>query len=681
MNLKKLCLLALLASSSMVFATIDLRTTINPVYVDGSCEQTGIIQFVVSADDFKDASTSQPVYIRITLEKAARLCKTLVLSNESNVNAGALVADPIYLPIQFDGNTPANITAVPETVSIARWVQGEGAFWLKVQSPTVSWTNIGAPTNEVKVRWTVGISARTSWEQNKSEFDLGRSSLPSSTRDVTGLSTDDAVSTLICVDLRNSNLEPQPLPDNVSLLGFDPISYDFTTTGVDWDGAGNFAVNSETNIINGSLTFPSFSGDTEIGRGYDFTCSVAIPKNGTFPTAAALCLVPGSSSQQGSVADDGLVCMTNTVLVNVNCGAGWGFHEGSRVRLATETGTNYGFEVEIAGGNPVEYAPGLYQLRGSALDLSGASNSLPYGSISSGFSTAGGHLLTRDAEIQFAGPGVPGDITLTISATVCQWYQEDPVAVNLNICVFASNRDRADIIDLDPFNGIGSLSDGTDQERACDESLRKAGEVDWAFGNFVECRSSSCVRIFFQYLPQLRGSDNPEDVQFFTGLSYVNQGAAPLNAITAHIYESDGSYWTAEFPTLDVRNQATWLFKYNADLGSVAFTDTFGVLDPVIPVSQDGDLVFGDNRSSMFIEGCFEADDDRSGSLAVDLDGYLIIGNGSDNIGAYTARNFEISRFNRDPNQDGDLPTQYTKTREYNTQFMKEFAPSYRFQR
>ena len=676
MNLKKLCLLAILASSSMVFATIDLRTTINPVYIDGSCEQTGIIQFVVSADDFKDASTLQPVYIRITLEKAARLCKTLVLSNESNVNGGALVASPIYLPIQFDGNSPAVITAVPETVSIVRWVQGESAFWLKVQSPTVSWTNFGAPDNDTKVKWTVGISARTSWEQNKSEFDAGRANLPSSTRDVVGLTTDEAVSTLICVDLRNSNLEAAPLPDNVSLLGFDPISYDFTTTGVDWDGGVNFAVNSEANIINGSLTFPSFSGDTEIGRGYDFICTVNIPKGGTSPVAAALCLVPGSSTQQGTVAEDGLVCMTNTVLVDVNCAAGWGFHENSRVRLATESGTEYGFEVEFAGGSPVEYATGLYQLRSNALDFIGASNSQPYGSIAGSIITPGGHYLTRDAEIQYAEPeGVPGDIRLTISATVCQWYQEDPVDVNLNIAVYASNRDRNDIIDLPPFQGIGSLTDGTDQERACDASLRKAGEVEWFFGRFVECRSSSCVRIFFQYMPRFVDTDGG-DVDFFTGVSYVNQGVAPLNSVVAHIYESDGSYWTAELPELPVRNQHTWLFAYDADLGSVAFTDNLGGMDPVIPVSQDGDLVFGDNRSSMFIEGCFAADDDRSGDLAVDLDGYLIIGNGNENIGAYTARNFEISAYNRNPNQDGDLPTLYTKTREYN-KLMKEFAPNF----
>lgn len=675
MNLKKLCLLAILASSSMVFATIDLRTTINPVYVDGSCEQTGIIQFVVSADDFKDASTSQPVYIRITLEKAARLCKTLVLSNQTNVNAGALVASPIYLPIQFDGNTPATITAVPETVSIARWVRGESAFWLKVQSPTTSWTNIGAPTNEVKVRWTVGISARTSWEQNKSEFDIGRSSLPSSTRDVTGLGTEDAVSTLICVDLRNSNLEPAPLPDNVSLLGFDPISYDFTTTGVDRNGS-NFAANSETNIINGSLTFPSFSGDTEIGRGYDFTCSVAIPKGGTSPVSAALCLVPGATGQN-STADEGLVCVSNTVLLDVNCGAGWGFHENSRIRLATETGTNYGFEVAISNGAPVEFASGLYTLTGRSLDLLDASNSQAYGSIASSFSTPGGHVLTRNAEVQFAGPGVPGDIRLQVFATVCQWYQEDPTAINLAVSVYASNRDRNDIIDLDPFDGIGSLTDGTDQERACDASLRLAGQVEWAFGRFVECRSSSCVRIFFQYLPLFRNADGSE-VDFFTGVSYVNQGVAPLTQVTATIYESDGSKWTAELPELAVRNQDTWLLTYSAELGSVAFIDNLGVKDPVVPVSEDGDLILGDNRSSMFIEGCFVADNDRSGSLAVDLDGYLLIGNGDSNLGAYGARNFEISRFNRNPNQDGDLPTNYTKKREFNDKFMKEFAPNYR---
>jgi hypothetical protein len=138
-------------------------------------------------------------------------------------------------------------------------------------------------------------------------------------------------------------------------------------------------------------------------------------------------LVPGSSSQQGTVADDGLVCMTNTVLVDVNCGAGWGFHENSRVRLVTEADTEYGFEVEFSGGSPVEFASGLYQLRTSALDLIGASNSAPYGSIAGSIITPGGHYLTRDAEIQFAGPGVPGDIRLTISATFVSGIKKIPL--------------------------------------------------------------------------------------------------------------------------------------------------------------------------------------------------------------------------------------------------------------
>lgn len=85
MNLKKLCLLALMAAGSMVFATVDLRTTIRDVYVQGTCEETGIITFSVNGDDFQNASTAQPVYIRIRLDHAAVLCKSLVYSHASNV--------------------------------------------------------------------------------------------------------------------------------------------------------------------------------------------------------------------------------------------------------------------------------------------------------------------------------------------------------------------------------------------------------------------------------------------------------------------------------------------------------------------------------------------------------------------------------------------------------------------
>jgi hypothetical protein len=103
-------------------------------------------------------------------------------------------------------------------------------------------------------------------------------------------------------------------------------------------------------------------------------------------------------------------------------------------------------------------------------------------------------------------------------------------------------------------------------------------------------------------------------------------------------------------------------YLYGDAAGVVGFEDvTDGPGGPVIvPVSNDGDLVLGDHRSSMFVVGCIELFDSL-GASGADIDGYLLIGAGDSVTGAYPARNFEISRFDRDPDQDGDLPVQYDK--------------------
>ena len=171
------------------------------------------------------------------------------------------------------------------------------------------------------------------------------------------------------------------------------------------------------------------------------------------------------------------------------------------------------------------------------------------------------------------------------------------------------------------------------------------------------------MRIFFPYVPRLRDVDPTVAIDFWAGLSFVNQGTRTLNVIYANIYESDGSHWSVEFGPLAVRHQRTLLLI--DDGGTVGFDDMEGD-DFLVPVSEDGDLVLGDLRSSMFVVGCQVLDD--LGAGGADLDGYLLIGFDDFVSGAYTARNFEISIYDRDPDQDGDLPVQYDKAG-------RQFAP------
>lgn len=650
MNLKRICLLALFAAGSMVFATVDFRTTIRDVYVDGTCEETGIITFSVNGDDFPTASTATPVYIRLRLDHAAKLCKTLVWTRVGiDGNPDPVTVLPIFLPISFEENLLGDtIAALPETVSIVRWKRGEPEIWLKVQTPTDTWVaaggvSLGPPQNTRRVRWTIGVTARTSWEANQPQFMVGEANLPSATRTVVAPDMTTAVSTLICVDLTSSNLEPLPEPAELSILNFDPVSFDWTTTGVD----GPDAASTPAGIFLGPQVQTSYSVDTRIARGYDFICIGTMPDKVDPFVVAPLCLTPGSG-QFGQA--DGLVCITNTKRVRVNCGSSWGFHRFSVVHLETPIGSSYGFLVDLDDdGDPIDASDvepslpeNIYYLLDGALSLSIASSSAYGAQI---FSAQPGIFLTRDAEVQYTGVGVQGTIEFVITATVCMWYEEDPTDVVLDTTIFASNRDG--VLDDLPYNG-------PDQVRFCDPSLRLAYQFDWNFGRFVECRSISCARIFFQYVPRVFDTD------FFAGLAIVNQGSGDLTSVEGFIYEADGSSWDVDFGPLPLRNQKTYLYG-DAD-GVVGFEDvTDGPGGPVIvPVSNDGDLVLGDHRSSMFVVGCIELFDSL-GASGADIDGYLLIGAGDSVTGAYPARNFEISRFDRDPDQDGDLPVQYDK--------------------
>jgi hypothetical protein len=658
MNLRKLWVLALLASvSTMVLATVDLRTTIRDVFVEGSCEETGNITFSVTGDDFSNASTLEPVYIRLRLDHGAKLCKTLVWAN--SINPVDRTELPIFLPMNFEDRTALDFIAAPaETVSIVRWKAGEDEIWLRVQFPSGQWISRGgtflAPSSTVRVRWTMGISAFESWQQNEDDFLApGLANLPSATRDVLGLTPDDAVSTLICVDLTGSNLEPLPAPGEQSLLNFDPSAWDSSTQNV----LG--AVNS-SQIILGRQLSTSFSDDRVIARGYDFNCQVTLAKRP--PTAADLCAVT-VADQQG-VETFGVVCLSNNITVTVLCGRGWGFHQFSRVMLATEADAKYGFPVLDEGDvDPgIDRHPGNWiQLRSDAITLGGAAGSFPYAAASSVFPIQDGSLLAREARIQYLGTGTTGSFTFTLNATVCQWFEEPADDVILQLTILASNRDLTGpngLVDVSPFEGwSGTSTPGFDQERACDPSLRLAGQLTWNFGFFRTCQAASCVRIFFPYVPRLRNVDPTVPVDFWAGLSFVNHGVADLNVVYANIYEADGAEWTVDFPDLAVRNQQTYAIWYDDAEGAVVFIDQM-TGDVLSPVAQDGDLVFGDKRSSMFVVGCVTSVGDLSArNVAVDLDGYLIIGAGSSIDGAYIARNEEYVQ----TTQDGDLPVLFDK--------------------
>lgn len=250
--MKKGLLLLIWMLGSMLFGTVDLRTTINPVTVGGADERAGFIVFDMRSDDFANASPGNPVYIALYFDRNARFSETLV-----DIESSAMGHDPIALPVAIStqsGNVQINVPT--DAVSIVRWRQGEGRIWLKVTSSSSTWVNrdgvLGPPSADDRVYFSLGQTFAEAQGQYGQLFNDGLANLVGPTRH-----GGEEVDADLRLDLTNSNVQPSPHPE--SLISFDPSSWDGSTTGVNTSP-------TEAGIQVGLLTFPSYSGDTEVAR-------------------------------------------------------------------------------------------------------------------------------------------------------------------------------------------------------------------------------------------------------------------------------------------------------------------------------------------------------------------------------------------------------------------------------
>jgi hypothetical protein len=655
-------LLALAALGSMVFANVDLRTNIQDIYYRGTCEEAGAVTMSVNGNDFFTASTSTPVYIRVRLDKGGKLCQTLVDATYT-VSGTAHTNYPIYLAMRIEGSPTTTILANPATVSIVRWIAGETELWLRVQSSSNTWVAIGGvtpsfPDIERRVAWTFGITARESVNRyfNTGDFTAMRANLPCNTPniiDAPALPIGFSVSTLFCVDVSESILNPMPAVD--SELQFDTISFDFQTQNVQ---TAQFA----SQIVLGSQTTANFSGDDTIARGFNYPCSVSTGKSGR--VYANLCLDEGGTNEE----DFGLVCMTNYSDFTLNC-AEYGFPFGSEVDIYAPDDANYGFRVWVDNaGDPVEIVLSsgtviwfvndvfFFHLVSGVPDPQGGTVlTLPSYSFS-----GGGTILTRLAIALYEGISLPGPIEhIRIQATVCANYNINPTDVELLYAVFVANKE--DNQDVAPFDGTGDNGFNTCgncppnitanmQQLRCPISYIFAGAINWDFGAFLPCVSDA-VRLFYPYLPKL------VDTDFWAGVAFVNQGCIDFDdgEVEGRAYESDGSRWDVAFPALPVRNMQTYLVA-DGDQGVGFYDSDNGIFLPV--ESATGDLVPLDTRFSMFVRGQHVGTSFQD-TLCPDLDGFALIGNTVTNVVyGYLPRNFEVTAFGapRAPFQDGSLP-------------------------
>jgi hypothetical protein len=634
---KGLALLTMALLAAPLFADVELSTSISDVFNRGNNELAGSITMSVNDNDFNNASTSEPVFIRVTLDHNAVLARTLVNTGSTD----PAINLPIFLAMRLNRQQSVlqTLNASSETVSIVRWVAGDREFWIRVQQSSREWIedgpgNIVPPRDELTVSWSLGISARESFVSNQNDFGIGGIlNLPYNTRipasPPTDVATNVAVSTLICVNLSNSILDSSGIE---SLLNFDPIAFDFTAD----QGGGRYGV--------GNITTANFTNDFSIARGRPRNCSVAIAEKGAF-IIEPLCARPDPQNQ----TDNGQIIITNTISFILTCDLSNGalvtdFLPGSFIRFSTGSRGDYGF----LNGN-------------AALTNAGAgSSSVVVTNPNTSFNLQG-QTLWREIDLIYTG-GLASQSTvtglpLTASVTVNYNFRSPPVDVTLDWeFTLVNSEGGRDVLD---FQGVTRPFDGDDQFRGCDPSMFtfEEGSGEWAFGRFVECEGTPVV-LFFPYLPQIVGNDI-----FFAGLSVVNQGIVDLE-VQSIFYAEDGARYTADLPDLATRNLYTWLLA-DGDQGAGLYGigDEDGVF--IQPISPDAPVEsFGTTRMSMFIRGTFEAD-----SLALidggDLDGYLLLGRQDSIDGAYLPRNYD--NFDPNPNQAADLPINRFKVSEQGT--------------
>jgi hypothetical protein len=628
---KGLAILAMAFLAAPLFADVELSTSINDVFYRGTNELAGSITMRVQDDDFSDASTSEPVYIRVTLDHEARLAQTLVnlTSNDGTVN------DPIYLAMRLNRQGLQQVLVADRmSVSVVRWVKGESALWIRVQTSSRDWiTDAGNPVppqSELTVSWTFGTSARLSHE-TYADLDPNVRNLPFNTRDVltaqSGADTEDAVSTLICVNLSTSSLTTSGVE---SLLNFDPIAFDETSDPTDSNDEDDPDYGF---FITGSNTGINFTNDFAIARGKNRECSVEIGEKGAFGVQD-IC-IPRSGL---NASIDGWLKMTNTITYVIDCRRGGDFLDtafinGAYVTLGTGGRGLYGFRRN--GAEFTDYSSFTIENDDTTfIDHDNGDNTDE-------------ERMWREIDVVYNGIQERSldDFDLEVEACVYYHYENGPVNVDLDWSITLVNHDGAvDDEDTD--------FDGPDQHRRCLPSEFTIDSGLWEFGAFVECTGRP-VSIFFPYLPKLRGND-----LFWSGLVVVNQGWTDLD-VEASLYDEMGNRFTAEFPSLVQGGQYTWLLIEDED-GTAAFMPmTDGDYEPIVPEPDDASVdpaSFGETRLSMFVRGTFSAtynDEVANG----DLDGYLLIGKDTDIDGSYLPRNYD----NNISGQNADLPLRRSK--------------------
>lgn len=341
-----LTLFLFLGFTGPIQASIDIRTNIQDVYYRSTCAEAGAITMSVGADEFAMASEATPVYIRIQLRNAAKLCMTLVGPGDTGLTSR------IYLAMRLEDGNPSNTINAPDnSVNIERWRRGESSIWLRVQSSSSEWIHsvtgqmVPPSLSNGRIAWTVGMTARASFVMNEDRFRAQRANRPANMRD------DHPVSTLIAVDFSSSqlsNIWDSLSGDDESIQKVNVFAYQ----NVSGSEPTVFAAATEGMIALPSTLDLTFRGDDAIGRGYYFekpktaacfepvatlSCSGVTPSPGDFVyientlelhTRVAHDAAVGWFGNEQFISDAGWMNQAGVWLEKANTGGSWGFDLG-----------------------------------------------------------------------------------------------------------------------------------------------------------------------------------------------------------------------------------------------------------------------------------------------------------------------------------------------------------------
>ena len=608
----KYVLLVFITWSATSLADVSLSTSIRDVYYRGESETAGSITMRVNADDFNFASIDNPAFIRINLDHKAKLACTRVdlTSNDGVINK------PIYLAMRLNDPGPIfGIIADPTTVSIVRWVKGESAIWIRVQSSSTTWiSTLGGtprpPEEELTVSWTLGLSAQASFDSLANVHPVGgqpKRNLPFNTRNpMTAGEMEDAASTEICIDLTDSDLQTTGIE---SILNFDAIAYDDTAE----IGIGRYQPGNDTGI--------NFTNDFSIARGRDINVVAEIVgKNEPIEVIPIARRTGLNQDIQGQISVTNFVTCKIECPTNTNCFP-YTFYPGSVITIKTQD--PFGFK---SGGSTGQASARFTDYVSFARVLDRNDNT----------------GLFRQIDIEYCGDKIdlrPGftfdlEVTLTMPAGEPCKTVDEHILLECDLKMATGSKQDEDL----PFD-----------QRLCETIIVVVRWGVWCYGDLRSCLS--VAGFFVPYCPPIGIGDHP----FWASISVVNSGEVDLDTLQAVFYNETGDKFVANLPPLPVHTQRTFLLtKDLAGTGLYTMDEP-----PIIPMPESmavDPTIFGQTRMSLFVIGTHQAQflDDL---FASDIDGYFSYGTGTQVQGNFLPRNFDNEKIN----QNTDLPIRRAK--------------------